>query len=285
MNDELEDYWGSVALEAKDLEKTLRLERWKTAAKNWLAEYADKRAKDFIMNVLNEVVKLKESANVLDVGCGPGKWSIIFAKRYRSVTAIDISSRMILLAEENAEKENLANINYRVMNVSKLNLPDRTYDLVNCVTVLQHILNDSNWRMAIQEMARVTKNGGYILLFEMAPNFVIKKRTHTLFIRAMRQYTNEFEKAGASLIYWRAVDLSLPITFFGLRNYAVSFNKRVYYFMSGRKLFPSDFLSLLSWVAALLARSIDYRLAETPLGFLSFGRIMLFQKNKMRFLK
>ncbi len=284
MKDELEDYWSSVALEAKDFERTLRLERWKTAARNWLAEYADKRAKDFIMNVLNNIVRLEESAEILDVGCGPGKWSIIFARRYRSVTAIDISSRMILLAKENAEKENLANIIFHVMNASKLNLPDRTYDLVNCVTVLQHILNDSNWRMAIQEMVRVTKNGGYILLFEIAPNFVIKKCTPTLFIRTMRQYTNEFEKAGACLIYWRAVDLSLPITFFGLRNYAVSFNKKVYYFMSGRML-SSEFLSFLSWVAALLAKSIDYRLAETPLGFLSFGRVMLFQKSKMHFLK
>lgn len=277
--DELQEYWDYVALEAKDFERALRLEKWKGAARNWLADYADKRAKDFILKVVNEVIKLDRFAKVLDIGCGSGKWSIIFAKKCSSVTAIDINPNMVLLAEENAKKENLKTINFHVMDVSRLNIPDETHDLVNCVTVLQHIFDDDNWRRAIQEIARVAKNGGYILLFEVAPNIAIRKRTPHLSVRTMRQYINEFEKAKTHLVYWRAVDLSLPITFFGLKNYAASFSKKVYYFVSGRKLLLSGFLSFLSWITVLLARLVDYRLAETPLSFLSFGRILLFQKT------
>jgi ubiquinone/menaquinone biosynthesis C-methylase UbiE len=276
--DETEKYWNFVALESEDSGATLRLERWREVARNWLADYADKRARDFISKALREVVKLDESAKILDIGCGPGKWSLMYAKKFSSVKAIDISQKMICLAREKARRENLRNIDFQTMSVSNLEIPDQTYDLVNCVTVLQHIPSDVDWRSAVHEIARVTKGNGYILLFEMAPNFAVKKRTRNLSIRTMHQYMDEFRNAGANLVYWRAVDLSLPITFFGLRNYAASFNKRVYYFISGEQTLPAGFLSFLSSVASLIAKAVDYRLAESPLSFLSIGRILLFQK-------
>lgn len=277
---ELEKYWDYVALEAKDFEKILRLEKWRKVARNWLADYADKRAYDFVLKVVEDVIKLDKPAKILDVGCGPGKWSILFAKRFGSATAIDVSPKMVLLARENARKHNLENVDFHVMSVSKLNFPDETYDLVNCVTVLQHVLNDDDWRSAVHEMVRVTKTGGHLLLFETAPDLAIIRRTRHLSIRTMRQYINEFKKAGARFIYWRAVDLSLPVTFFGLKTYSASFNKKVYYFMSKRMLFSAGFLSFLSLVAAVLAKLMDYRLAETPLSYLSAGRILLFRKIK-----
>jgi len=276
----LEKYWDYVALEAKDFEKILRLVKWRKIARNWLADYADKRAYDFVLKVIDEVVKLDKSAKVLDVGCGPGKWSVLFAKKFRSTTAIDVSPKMILLAKENARRHNLGNVDFHVVDVSRLNFPDEAYDLVNCVTVLQHILSDDDWRSAVHEIARVTKTSGHILLFETAPSLAIIKHTSHLTIRTMRQYVEEFRRAGADFVYWRAVDLSLPVTFFGLRTYAASFNKKVYYFMSKSKLFSAGFLSFLSWITTVLAGLIDYRLAETPLSFLSVGRILLFKKGK-----
>jgi len=276
--DEVEEYWDSIALES-NLGASLRLEKWRKTARNWLADYADKRAKDFILNAVGEVVKLSQSAKVLDVGCGPGKWSMMFARKVSSVMAIDISPNMIFLARENAKRENLRNINFRTMNVTNLDFPSETYNLVNCVTVLQHLQSNDAWKRAVREIARVTKKGGYILLFEAAPDFTVAKRTLHLSIRTMRQYIDEFHKAKARLVYWRAVDLSLPITYLGLKNYAASFNKKVYYFISEGKLLSPSFLSFLSWTTAQLARVIDYKLAATPLSFLSFGRILLFQKS------
>lgn len=276
--EELEEYWNHVALEAEDFGKTLRVHKWKRAARNWLADYADRRAHDFVSGIVDEIIRIKRSARVLDVGCGPGKWTILFAKRCSSTTAIDISPNMIVLAKENAKRHNLKNIDFHIMNAATLSLPDGAYDLVNCVTVLQHIFNDDDWEKAVHEMVRVAKIGGFILLFETAPNYAIRKRTRHVSVRTMQQYVREFERAGAFLVYWRAADLSLPITFFGLKNYAASFNKKVYYFMSKRRLLPVSFLSFVSWVAARLAGLIDYRLAETPLSYLSTGRILLFRR-------
>ena len=277
--EESEEYWDSVALEAKNKE-ALKVKKWKRVARNWLAEYADKRANDFLFDVVENVIALPSSAKVLDVGCGPGKWTRYFAKSCSRVTAVDVSSEMIMLAKESVFKEGLTNVDFHVMNVSELSFPSNSYDLVNCVTVLQHILDDDAWKKAVKNMIRVTKQCGKILLFETAPDFVIKKRTPHMRVTSMKHYIKEFENAEARLIYWRAADLSLPITFFGLRNYAASFNKRVYYFLAGKSpQFSADFLSLLSRIAVVLAEPIDYRFGRTPLGLLSFARIMLFEKN------
>lgn len=275
----LKEYWNYVALEARNVEQWRRLEKWRKIARNWLADYADKRAYDFVLKVLDYVIRLDKSAKILDVGCGPGKWSMLLAKRFGSVTAVDVSPEMVLLAKENARKNGVFNVDFHAMDVSKLNFPSGVYDFVNCITVLQHIFDDECWRMAIHEMVRVTRTGGHVLLFETAPSIAVIKRTRHLKIRTMRRHIDEFKRAGASLVYWRAVDLSLPITILGLRAYAASFNRRVYYFISKSKWVPIGLLSFLSWVAALLARVIDYHLAETPLSLLSFGRILLFKKN------
>jgi ubiquinone/menaquinone biosynthesis C-methylase UbiE len=277
--DEAEQHWNLVALEARDSKRALRIEKWRNAARNRLADYADRRARDFILNTVGMVVKLDRFGKVLDVGCGSGKWATLYAKKCASVTAIDISQNMICLAEENARRENLMNVKFHAMNVSELEFPDEAYDLVNCVTVLQHMANDDDWRKAIREMARVTRKDGYVLLFEVAPSFAIKRRTRNLRVRTMQQYVNEFRKAQMRLVYWQAIDLSLPITYFGLKNYAASFNKRVYYFIYGKNLLIPRFLSFLSWATVLLARAIDYKLARTPLSHLSFGRMLLFQKT------
>jgi len=271
-------HWDLVALEAGSPGVVSRVERWRKVARNWLADYADKRARDFVSEVITQVAKLSKSARILDIGCGSGKWSLMLAERYSEVTAIDRSQEMIAIAKAIAEETNTKNLTFRVMDASLLNMPDETYDLVNCVTVLQHIVSDHSWQKAVQEIARVTRKGGYALLFEAAPNFVLKKRTPNLSIRSMWQYIEEFRKTDMRLTYWRAVDLSLPITYLGLTKYAASFNRRVYYFASEKSLLLPRFWSFLSKCSVLLARLIDYRLGETPLSLLSFGRIMLFQK-------
>jgi ubiquinone/menaquinone biosynthesis C-methylase UbiE len=276
----LEKYWDYLALEAENHKKTVRLEKWRKAARNWLADYADRRAKDFVMNVVENVIKLKPSAKVLDVGCGPGKWTETFAKIGCAVTAIDISSKMIELAKKRLQKEKLEDVNFHLMNVSELNLPNNVYDMVNCVTVLQHIFDEEEWKKAVHEIVRVTKPGGYILLFEMAPHFTLKRHTSHLCIRTMKNYIQEFQRIGAYFVYWRAVDLSFPITFLGLRKYASSFSRDVYYFLNRKNTFISvNLLSFLSRITVFLAKPLDYKLGETPFAFLSIGKILLFKKQ------
>lgn len=274
------DYWDAAAIAAEKEERVVRTDMWRKAAMNWLAYYTERKARDFVVQTIENYVRLRRGAFVLDVGCGPGKWVSLFAESGFVVTGVDASPWMIRLAKKKTKEDAKGQVEFYVMNVAKLALPTNNYDLVNCVTVLQHIFGDEDWRNAVHGMVNVTKPFGHILIFEAAPSFILKKRTRHLRFRSMKDYTDEFRKAGAELAYWKATDLSFPITYLGLRRYAASFSKKVYRITDGFPALSPGFLSLMSRISMFLAKPIDYKLTLTPLGFLSIGKILLFRKVK-----
>jgi ubiquinone/menaquinone biosynthesis C-methylase UbiE len=272
-------YWDAVALEAE--KERVPVIKWRRVARNWLAHYVENKARDFILSTVESHVKLGKNAQILDVGCGIGKWVKIFAEKGFAVTGIDASSWMIRAAKNRVGKSFGDKVRLIVMDASKLDLPNNFYDLVNCVTVLQHVFDDAKWKKAISEMVRVVKPSGFVLIYEAAPTFILKKCTAHVYFRSMKEYVREFEKFGARLAYWRATDLSFPVTFIGLRTYASSFSKKVYYYLSDKPFSVSPhLLSLFSKVAATFAKPVDYKFSETPLGLFSTGKILLFKKYK-----
>jgi len=275
------DHWDTIALEAEKDEIAKREEYLRRTARNWVANYTENKTYDFIAEVIQNHVKLERGAKILDIGCGPGKWVRFFANKGFEVMGIDFSPLMIRLAERRIEGKYGKLVKFHVMDVTNLNLPSNFYDLVNCITVLQHILNDKDQMKAVQEMVRVTKPLGHILIYEAAPIFILKKRTPRLRFRTMKEYISMFEKAGTYLTYWRAADLSFPITFLFLRRYSFSFSRKAYYYSADEHpLFPPNLRSFLSKIVAITARPIDYKIARTPLGLLSIHKILLFRKTK-----
>lgn len=274
-------YWDSLAFEVESKKTIDRTEKWRQAARNWLAHYAERKARNFVKKTVKDHVKLKKGAKVLDVGCGVGKWVDFFAQRGFMATGIDSSPWMIRVAKQNVNERFKKLVSFYVMNVASLELPSDSYDMVNCITVLQHIFDDEEWANAVREIVRVTKPLGYILIFEAAPSFAFNARTRHMCLRTMKQYVRTFAEMGAHFSYWKATDISFPITSVALRRYAASFDREVYYFSSKQaSLLSADFLSFLSKMASTVAELIDYRLSDTPLGFLSIGKIMLFRKTR-----
>jgi 2-polyprenyl-3-methyl-5-hydroxy-6-metoxy-1,4-benzoquinol methylase len=93
---------------------------------------------------------------VLDVGCGTGRWSRLMAKQGAYVTAIDLSVDVISYVQSKFKE-----INFKVMELTKLEFPGGSFDLVTSVTVLQHIPYQ-NQDKAISEICRTVrkKRGG-----------------------------------------------------------------------------------------------------------------------------
>jgi len=67
-------FWDVAALEAEKDTSTIRADRWRKAARNWLAHYVEHKARHFIVQTVENNVKLGNGSQILDVGCGPGKW-------------------------------------------------------------------------------------------------------------------------------------------------------------------------------------------------------------------
>src|SRR5690606_4974225 len=63
-----------------------------------------------VLKFLRDKGALEKNSSVLDIGCGPGKYALAFAKEVKRVTGTDISPKMIEYAKENAESRGLRNI-------------------------------------------------------------------------------------------------------------------------------------------------------------------------------
>lgn len=71
----------------------------------------------------------QKSLKILDLGCGPGLYSELLAKKGHQLTGVDFSANSIAYAKQEAEKKKLA-INYLEADYLKLDLPENSFDLV-----------------------------------------------------------------------------------------------------------------------------------------------------------
>lgn len=90
-----------------------------------------------IVNFLSQNNLLSQDSSVLDIGCGPGRFAVEFAKRSMDVTGLDISDKMLAYARINAEAENLNNVTFKNLNWDDVNLKDndweKKFDLVTAI--------------------------------------------------------------------------------------------------------------------------------------------------------
>lgn len=144
--DRIENYWSKRSDDFFDL----RIEELKS----------DKRQlwQDEIIANLPD----KEHLKILDVGCGPGFFSVILTSLGHEVTGIDLTESMIQKADEIADMLDY-NIDFRVMNAQELDFDDEEFDVV--------ISRNLTWTLpdiekAYKEWYRVLKKDGVLLNFD-----------------------------------------------------------------------------------------------------------------------
>lgn len=76
---------------------------------------------------------------VLEYGCGQGGHAYFLAEKSASVTAIDLSETAIAQARETAERKNLDNADFCLMNAEDLDFEDSTFDVVCGTAILHHL--------------------------------------------------------------------------------------------------------------------------------------------------
>lgn len=101
------------------------------------------------------------SYQVLDAGCGAGRFATHLAQRTDTVTALDVSESLVERAQRSANDYGLTNMHCVVGNIRALSYPDDTFDLVTCLDVL-YMFDDP--MEGLRELVRVTKPGGQIVL-------------------------------------------------------------------------------------------------------------------------
>jgi ubiquinone/menaquinone biosynthesis C-methylase UbiE len=101
-------------------------------------------------------------SRVLEIGCGAGYMASALAQRGLQVYAIDSIEIMVELTRRHAAESGIAEgLSLDVGNVYSLAFEDNSFDLVIAIGVIAWL---DQPELAIKEMARVAKPGGYVLL-------------------------------------------------------------------------------------------------------------------------
>ena len=110
-----------------------------------------------------ELADIQPGHIVLDVGCGTGVDALQMAAQVGNsghVFGIDFSQAMVVAAEENAAPFNLP-LTFQQSDIYKLSFDDNFFDRCRADKTFQHL---SDPREALEELVRVTKPGGKIVI-------------------------------------------------------------------------------------------------------------------------
>ena len=102
-------------------------------------------------------------ARVLDLGCGPGRWTIELAERGYDIYGIDINSDVIRIARDQAGKR-MVSAHFGVALAEFLPFSNDSFDICIVNNILEHV---ADWKKTLDEVARVTKPGA-IAFFDAA---------------------------------------------------------------------------------------------------------------------
>ena len=105
---------------------------------------------------------LEPGSRILEVGCGAGFLSIALAQRGFRLNAIDPVEAMVKLASQHAADAQVTNqLSLGLGDVNSLSFEDSTFDLVVALGVIPWLERPEQ---AMQEIARVTRPDGYVIL-------------------------------------------------------------------------------------------------------------------------
>jgi ubiquinone/menaquinone biosynthesis C-methylase UbiE len=152
-------------------------------------------------------LRVAPGTRVLDVGCGVGRWSRLLAARGARVTGVDLSPTMLAEAQRRARDCGLASrCRFIVQDSSRLEL-EESFDLILCVTVLQHMLDVSALCSALRRIVSHLAPEGRLVVLEAAPARVANQCNTSVFRARHRGfYLRLFRECGLTVRALSGVD-------------------------------------------------------------------------------
>ncbi|MBI2547975.1 class I SAM-dependent methyltransferase [Candidatus Woesearchaeota archaeon] len=225
-----------------------------------LYEYSDTlKWKIFKRTLTTLPLKPLDKINILDVGCGYGRWSLQLSKEGYRVVGVDVSDESIKNARKEAEKQGVA-VTFLQMPAQSIKF-DQKFDLAISITVLQHVMNDEQWEKTFQNIYDLLKPGGFFFLIESAPTFTKKQKLVYKAERTFKEHKKAAKRAGFSLIKQSSTLLLGYYIFWGMES-----------------IFPRKLQEKLGPKIMRLAGNVDYFFSQ-------FGFLVWLADHKMILLK
>jgi ubiquinone/menaquinone biosynthesis C-methylase UbiE/DNA-binding transcriptional ArsR family regulator len=111
------------------------------------------------------LLRLMPPVTVADLGAGEGSFALLLSQRAVRVIAVDTSARMIEVGREEAQRNGVKNIDYRLGDMEEIPIANAEVDVVFFSQSLHHTLHPER---ALEEAARILTLNGRIVILDLA---------------------------------------------------------------------------------------------------------------------
>jgi SAM-dependent methyltransferase len=125
---------------------------------------------------------LHGAARVLDIGGGPGRYTIWLAEQGHRVVLADLSPAMLQIARREVDRAGAGSAVEEIVEADACDLsrwPDRSFDAALCLGPFYHLPHAADRESAAAELARVVRPGG-IVFVALMPRATLLRRTLAL---------------------------------------------------------------------------------------------------------
>ena len=131
---------------------------------------AGRLGKDYVpgkswKGVAEALLRVMQPMVIADLGAGEGAFALLLAQRATKVIAVDTSAKMIEVGREQALRNGVKNVEYRLGDMEELPIEDAAVDLVFFSQSLHHALHPQR---AVQEAWRILHPTGRIVILDLA---------------------------------------------------------------------------------------------------------------------
>jgi 2-polyprenyl-3-methyl-5-hydroxy-6-metoxy-1,4-benzoquinol methylase len=133
-------------------------------SKEYLDVYQHRNESDakLLFELIIKNIEISAKGKVLDLACGPGRHSILFARKGFDVTGIDLSDNLLRVAESSARKEKL-DIQFIKSDIRKVELTDKFDLVVNLFTSFGFFETDEDNFSIFRTASDLLKPSGYFV--------------------------------------------------------------------------------------------------------------------------
>ena len=130
---------------------------------------AGRLGKDYVpgkswKSIAEALLRLMPPMVIADLGAGEGAFSPLLAQRAKKVIAVDTSAKMIEVAREQALRNGVKNLEFRLGDMEEVPIKAATVDLVWISQSLHHALHPGR---ALAEANRILRPGGRIVILDL----------------------------------------------------------------------------------------------------------------------
>jgi ubiquinone/menaquinone biosynthesis C-methylase UbiE/DNA-binding HxlR family transcriptional regulator len=131
---------------------------------------AGRLGKDYVpgkswKSLAEALLRLMPPLVIADLGAGEGAFALLLAQRAKKVIAVDTSANMIEVAREQARRNGVTNVEYRLGDMEELPIDNASVDVVFFSQSLHHALHPDR---ALQEASRILHPSGRIVILDLA---------------------------------------------------------------------------------------------------------------------